>query len=87
MIRIALSYGLPFLLPFGAYFVYVALTKRAEAKGIRWQEAPWVWLAIVGLVFVIISFIATGLLTGNDPSGTYVPPHVEDGKIVPGKVK
>jgi hypothetical protein len=87
VIRIALSYGLPFLLPFGAYFMYVALTKRAEAKGIRWQEAPWVWLAITGLVLVIITFFTIGLLGGENPTGTYVPPRVEDGKIVPGQVK
>jgi hypothetical protein len=87
MIRVILSYGLPFLLPFGAYFVYIAFAKRAEAKGIRWQEAPWVSLAIAGLALVIASFVATGLFTGADPAGTYVPPRMEDGKIVPGHVK
>ena len=88
MIRILLSYGLPFLLPFGAYFAYVALTRRAAAKGIKWQEAPWVPLAIAGFTLVIATFLATGLLTGSDPSaGTYVPPHMEGGRIVPGQVK
>ena len=87
MIRILLSYGLPFLLPFGAYFTYVALARRAEAKGIKWQEAPWVPLAIAGFTLVIASFLATGLLTGSDPAGTYVPPHMEGGRVVPGHVK
>jgi len=87
MIRILLSYGLPFLLPFGAYFAYVALARRAEAKGIKWQEAPWVPLAIIGCTLAIASFVATGLLRGSDPAGTYVPPHMEGGRVVPGQVK
>jgi ABC-type branched-subunit amino acid transport system permease subunit len=87
MIRIALSYGLPFLMPFGAYAVYVYLTRRAEAQGIQWQDAPWVWLVLSGLVLVIVTFVSMGLLTGADPSGTYVPPHTEGGRIVPAEVK
>ena len=87
MIRIALNYGLPFLLPFGAYACFVMLTRRAAARGIQWQEAPWVWLAISGLGLVIAGLVATGLMTGTDPHGTYVPPHLEGGQIVPGEIK
>ena len=87
MIRIALEILLPFLLPFAAYFGFAYFANRAAAQGIRWQEMPWVWLAITGVGFVIVFFVATGLLTGGDPSGRYVPPHMEGGRIVPGHIE
>ena len=87
MIRIAIYYGLPFLLPFGAYALYVMATRRAEAKGIKWQDAPWVWLAIASLGCGIAGFVFMALTAGDDPIGTYVPPHIEDGRVVPGQVK
>lgn len=87
MIRVVLEILLPFLLPFAAYFSFAFVANRALAKGIRWQDAPWVWLAIIGLSLTIISLVATALLSGEDPTGVYVPPRVEGGKIVPGHVQ
>lgn len=87
MIRIALEVMLPFLLPFAAYFTFAYFANRAEAQGIRLQDMPWVWLAITGVSFVIVFFVVTGLMTGSDPSGRYVPPRLEDGRIVPGHIE
>ena len=41
------------------------------------------WLTIAGLGFVVISLLATGLLAERQ-TGTYVPTHVENGRVVPG---
>ena len=87
MIRVLVEALLPFLLPFAAYFGFAYFANRAAAQGIRWQDAPWLWLAIAGVGFVIVFFIVTGLITGSDPAGKYVPPHMEDGRIVPGHVE
>jgi len=87
MTRVVLEILLPFLLPFAAYFGFAFVANRALAKGIRWQDAPWVWLAIIGLSLTVVSFVVMALLGGEDPTKVYVPPRVEGGKIVPGHVE
>ena len=92
-----LLYILPIVLPFLLYGLYAWWAKRKalragiedggeEVQGI-WHDAPWAWLGIVALLLFIATLIATALLTGSGTDGTYVPPHVIDGKIVPGKVE
>lgn len=84
MLRQILLHALPFLLPFIVYIGYVLLVRRAAAKGKVWANAPWYWLVASGLVLVIASFIALPLFRGDQPSGVYVPPRVENGVVVPG---
>ncbi len=48
----------------------------------HWSDQS-LWLTIAGLGFVVISLIATGLLAERQ-TGTYVPTHVENGRVVPG---
>ncbi len=43
---------------------------------------PTVRLLLVGLVLVIISLLWVRFNTGADPDSVYVPPHMEDGKLV-----
>lgn len=83
LLRIALLFLAPFLL----YAGWMALARRfAKSKGPDWNDAPMTWLTVAGLVLVLVGFVATGLMTGEDASGTYVPPHVVDGVLVPGQV-
>lgn len=88
MIFQVLKYAVPLLLPFFLYFLWTFIEKRRKAAG-GWEakDTPWIWLSITGLVLLIGSLLATGLLIGTERGGTYVPPHVEDGKIVPGRVE
>lgn len=87
MIRKLLVTVLPFLLPFAGYAVYVVLSRRAAARGRRWEDAPWYWLVSAGLACVIISLGALALTSGAPPGSTYQPARLEDGKIVPGGFK
>jgi len=81
MLRILLEYLLPLLLPFLIYLAYVALA-RGTAPG--WvQDAPWPQLAGAGLVLAAISLVTWSLLSGAPPEEVYVPPHLEDGRVVP----
>ncbi len=83
VLRIALLFLAPFLL----YAGWMALARRfAKTKGPNWNDAPMTWLTVAGLVLVIAGFVATGLMTGEDATGTYVPPRVVDGVLVPGHV-
>jgi phosphoglycerol transferase MdoB-like AlkP superfamily enzyme len=70
-----------FLLPFAVYGIYWQLSGRTARKH------PWSALFIIGLVLVVLSFVWWALAEGEPPEGVYVPPHVEDGHIVPGHVE
>lgn len=85
MVSKVLFHMLPLLLPFLAYAVFVLVTRRAQARGGVWTEAPWYWLVSSGLAMVIAGFFAVALLGGAPPGSTYVPATYEDGKIKPGR--
>ncbi|MEE1609640.1 DUF6111 family protein [Microvirga sp. CF3016] len=71
-----------FLLPFVLFAVYLVIRRRNPLIWSHWSDQS-LWLAIAGLSFVIVSLVATGLLAERQ-TGTYVPTHVENGRVVPG---
>ena len=88
MLRNLLFHGIPLVLPLLVYALWVYRVRRKKVvTGGLWDDAPWTWLLTAGFALLIASLIAVGLIAGDDPSGTYVPPHVVDGQIVPGQVK
>ena len=44
-------------------------------------------LTATGLVLACASLVSLAFIGGEEPGGAYVPPHIEDGRIVPGEVK
>lgn len=93
MIRLLLEFIVPLLLPTALYALWVAWHGRraaaANAEATRtWNNAPWLWLAGIGVVLAVAAAFGTGLGRGDrgDIGGTYVPPRVIDGKVVPGHV-
>ncbi len=85
MIRTLITILVPLLAPFVLYAVYARLTRRANPEAVL--QTPWYWLVAVGLGLTITTLIVTATLTGSDPSGTYIPPRMEDGRIVPSEVR
>jgi hypothetical protein len=81
MIRILLTYVLPLILPTVLYLLWL---RFAVARG-RAPEVPYVWLLLAGLVLVTITVFGL-TLSGGTPTGRYQPPHLEDGRVVPGRV-
>ena len=74
-----------FVVPFAIYGLYLLLLRvRATTPQ---HKHPWAGLLIAGLALVVASFIYTGLTEGESTKGVYVPPHVENGKVVPGHVE
>ncbi len=71
-----------FLLPFVLFAAYLVVRRRNPLISSHWSDQS-VWLTIAGLSFVVISLIATGLLDERR-TGTYVPAHVENGRVIPG---
>jgi hypothetical protein len=71
-----------FALPFVAYALYLLLQGRTDGP----RSHPWTPLVIAGLLLVAASFLIWGLTEG-EPVGVYVAPHLEHGKVVPGRVE
>ena len=83
--RLLLQYVLPFLLPFLIYAAYVALTKHRAPRGLDLDEKTWLVLGGAGLMLLTISLVTWTVLTGSPPDEIYVPPHLQDGRVVPGR--
>ena len=75
-----------FLIPFALYALYVWATKTGGVldRG-NWPTAHVIWLLIAAFFCVIISFVVLAHWGGSPPNSTYVPAHIENGKLVPGE--
>lgn len=72
---------LAFLSPFLAFIAYRILIQRGQSF---LRDTPWFVLTAIGLALASLSFIALALLTGEPGYRPYTPPHMEDGRVVPG---
>lgn len=75
-----------FLLPFAIYGIYWRMVGRKQ-EGADTRVHPWTMLIAAGLVLVAISFVLWSLPKENTRDGVYVPPHLENGQVVPGRVE
>ncbi len=83
MLRIVLFYILPFLLPFIGFFTYRYLVTDGRAL---LQSTPWLVLCVAGLALLIASLFTLAFTGGWETGGAYVPPRLEDGRVVPAEV-
>ena len=88
MIRELLSVVLPFLLPFIVYGAYLAMLRRqarlaGEGDMPRWQEGPWLWVMLSGVVLMIAVLVTIRLMSGVEPGTKLAPPRMIDGHIEP----
>jgi NhaP-type Na+/H+ or K+/H+ antiporter len=84
--RIFLTIILPLMLPTVLYVLWAVSSGRIDAQAAAsWRDLPWTWLGIIGVVLLAAVFGAAVEFEGTR-EGTYVPPHLENGAIVPGHV-
>jgi Family of unknown function (DUF6111) len=84
MARVLLQYLLPLLLPFLLYAAYVGLAHGRMPSWLDLRSRQWAMLGGTGVVLLLISLLSWSLLSGSPPEETYIPPHLQDGEIVPG---
>ena len=90
MLRVILQQLALFLLPIAVYVAYALWARRrahrlgVEAADLR--SGPWFWLIIGGLALSIVGFVVLASV-GYGPDSHYVPPHIENGRIVPGQLR
>jgi hypothetical protein len=84
MIRPALTEIGIFLIPFAVYTLFLIATRSGLLLQSSWPIQLVAKLALGSLVLVIASFILLAHFSGASPDSTYVPAHIENGRLVPG---
>jgi hypothetical protein len=85
MIRPVLTELALFLAPFALYALFLAVTRAGVFEPESWSWRTISWLTIAALLTVAISFFVIAHFSGAPPGSVYVPAHMEDGKLVPGR--
>lgn len=91
MLRTTLFHIALVLAPAVIYFCYLIVARKVRlgqsgtAKVLR--DLPWPALLTIGIILMAASLVLLSLTSGEDINGTYVPPHMENGKIVPAKIE
>jgi hypothetical protein len=87
MARTVLIETLLFIAPFAIYALVLLATRRDARDREHWPARMLASLAIAGSVLVIGGLIWFAHFGGAPTTGTYVPAHIEDGRLVPGRIK
>ena len=74
-----------FLTPFAAYAFLLWAKNRGVFDPESWPLRTVVGLTVVALLLLGGSAIVAALYTGASPDSSYVPAHVEGGRLVPGE--
>ncbi len=91
MLRTTLIHILILFAPTALYITYLLLTRKLQLSrgqlAATLRDLPWLRLIGSGLVLTAASLVALSMITGSDPEGTYVPPRIVDGEVVPAEVR
>lgn len=85
MLRIIIEELLLFVLPFCAFAAYLVIRQRNPFDVEHW-DGHLFWLTVAGLTLGIAVFAYTGWIAPRS-QGAYEPPHMENGRLVPGRFK
>jgi hypothetical protein len=81
----ALDDLLLFFVPFVVFAGFLLLQRRKVFDPQAWR-GPMPWLVIAGLLLVIAVMLGMSFFDPRS-TGAYVPPHLENGRLVPGTFK
>ena len=87
MIRPVLTEIGIFLIPFAVYALFLIATRSGLLVQSSWPFHMIAKLAIGSLLLVIVSLVLLANFSGAPPDATYVPAHIENGRLVPGVEK
>ena len=87
MIRPVLTEVGIFLIPFAVYALFLIATRTGVLVQSSWPVHLIAKLVLGSLLLVVVSFILLAHFSGAAPDSTYVPAHVENGRLVPGVEK
>ena len=90
MIRQIVTIAVPLLAPTIAYILYIYFSRKnqedeEEGREVpHWRQWPWVILVPSGALLAALSLFILGITGEQHDPNTYIPPRLEDGKIIPG---
>jgi hypothetical protein len=87
MIRPALTEIGIFLIPFVVYALFLVASRSDLLTRSSWPVIVVGRLLLGSLLLVVLSLILLAQFTGAPPHSTYVPAHLENGKLIPGAEK
>jgi Family of unknown function (DUF6111) len=84
MARNALESMALFLSPFAVYALYLALRARYLLEVEHWTRGRLSVMTLIGLAAAVLGLVAINAFAPRG-RGVYVPAHVENGVLVPGR--
>jgi hypothetical protein len=87
MIRPALTEIGIFLIPFAVYALFLVLNRSGLLMRTSWPVKVVGRLLLGSLLLVVLSLILLAQFSGAPPHSTYIPAHMEHGRLVPGVEK
>jgi hypothetical protein len=85
MIRPIIVELLLFLTPFMAYAFLLWAKSHGVLDPEHWPLRVVIGLTVAALALMGVSAFVTAQVSGAPPGSVYVPAHVENGRLVPGK--
>ena len=85
MVRPVATELMLFFTPFALYALFLWVTKRDVLDLANWPLTHVLYLLVAALLIVIAGFFALAQWDGAPPGSTYVPAHIENGRLVPGE--
>ncbi|MDB5504175.1 MAG: hypothetical protein JWR89_4077 [Tardiphaga sp.] len=76
-----------FLIPFALYALFLLASNSGVTVQSSWPLHVLGRLAIAALLLVVLSLVLLAQFSGAPPSSTYIPAHIENGRLVPGVEK
>jgi hypothetical protein len=87
MIRPVLTEIGIFLIPFALYALFLLANKSGVMVPSSWPLPVLGRLTLAAFLLVIISLVLLAQFSGAPPNSTYIPAHIENGRLVPGVEK
>ena len=87
MIRPAFTEIGVFLIPFAVYAAFLLATRSGLLVQTSWPLPIIAKLAVGSLLLVVVSFVVLAHFSGASPNSTYIPAHIENGRLIPGVEK
>jgi hypothetical protein len=87
MIRPILTELALFLTPFALYAAFLFATRAGVLHPESWPLRVLIWLIVAALALLVISSVFLAQRSGAPAGSEYIPPHMENGKLVPGQIK
>ena len=87
MIRPVLTELGIFLIPFALYAAYLLATRSGVLHQDSWPMHLIGKLTFGALALVILSLVLLANFSGAPPGTTYIPAHIENGKLIQGTEK